>query len=158
MADSVRERIMKNMQSALEAITVENGFANTLTRVERVLQRGQSLNPPMAIVLEGEDTVTIGPLSGNDALLSRELQVGVVLVVQQDEDSDARSASEVMNSLVADVQKKLQEDYGRGGVAINTVEQAVSAIQQEEGQPILSCVIDYSVRYRHSRLDPTIAG
>ena len=149
---------MKNLHAALETITVGNGYANTLNRVERVLQRGQSFAPPMAIVLEGEDTVRTGPLSGPDALLSRELQVGVVLVVQQDDAIDARSASEVMNSLVADVQRKLQEDFRRGDLALNTVEQAVSAIEQQEGQPQLACTIEYSIPYRHSRLDPTLAG
>lgn len=156
--DSVRERIMNNIQAALEAITVSNGYVNTLNRVERVLQRGQTFAPPMAVLIEGEDTVRTGPLLGNDALLSRELQVGVVLVVQQDDDVDARSASEVMNSLVADVQKKLQEDYRRGELALDTVERAVSPIEQEDGQPRLVCSIEYMIPYRHRRLDPTLAG
>jgi hypothetical protein len=158
MADSVREQIMKNMQTALEAITVGNGYANTLNAVERVLQRGQSSQPPMAYVLEGDDDVSPGPLSGGDSLLSRSLTVGVVLIVQQDEDVDARSASEVMNSLIADVQKKVQEDYRRGDLALNTEEMGVSAVQIEEGQPVLSATVGYRILYRHRRLDPTIAG
>ena len=155
MADSVREGIMKHMQASLEAITVANGYTSTLIVVERVLQRGQSSQPPMAYVIEGDDDVIAEAPLG---LLSRQLQVGVVLVVQQDEDSDARSASEVMNSLIADVQKKLQEDERRGGLAVNTVETGVSAVQIEEGQPVLSATVAYRIHYRHSRLDPTLVG
>jgi len=159
MADSVRERIMKHLQTTLETITVANGYANTLNLVERCLQRGQSLNPPMAYLLEGsDDTQEGGPLSGNGGLLSRQFDVGIVLLVQQDEDTDAKSASEVMNSLIADVQEALQLDVRRGDLAVNTEETSVSPVQIEEGQPMLSCTVAYRISYRHSRLDPTQAG
>lgn len=149
---------MKHLQSTLEAITVANGYATTLNAVERVLQRGQSSQPPMAYVLEGDDDANQGPIFGADSLLSRTLNVGVVLVVQQDEDTDSRSASEAMNSLIADVQKAVQVDHSRGGLAVNTEESSVSAVQIEEGLPVLSSTIAYRVSYRHRRTDPTIGG
>jgi len=149
---------MKNIQAALAAITVANGYANTMNAVERVLQRGQSSQPPMCYVIEGDDDANQGPIFGPDSLLSRHLQVGVVLVVQQDEEIDARSASEAMNSLIADVQKKMQEDFSRGGLAVNTEETGVSPVQIEEGLPILSATVAYRIAYRHRRTDPTIAG
>jgi len=146
---------MKNLHAALEAITVANGFANTLTAVERTLQRGQTTQPPMAYLLEGDDDVVDEAPLG---YLSRQLQVGVVLLVQQDDDIDARSASEVMNSLIADVQKKIQADERRDNLATLTEETGVGPVQIEEGQPVLSCAVGYRVHYRHSRLDPTVAG
>ena len=146
---------MKNIQTALEAITRENGYANTLNAVERTLQGGQSIRPPMAYVLEGDDDATGETPLG---LIARHLSVGVVLVVQQDDAIDARSASEAMNSLIADVQKKMQEDARRGDVAINTEETGVSPVQIEEGMPVLSATVAYRISYRHNRLDPTIAG
>lgn len=146
---------MKNIQAALQTITVENGYANTLNAVERVLQAGQSSQPPMAYAIEGDDDViSEAPLG----FLSRQLSVGVVLVVQQDDAIDARSASEAVNSLVADVQKKMQEDERRGDLAVNTVETGVSPVQIEEGMPILTATVAYRINYRHSRLDPTMAG
>lgn len=146
---------MKNIQSALEAITVANGYGNTLTAVERTLQRGQSFQPPMAYVLEGDDDVIEEAPLG---LLSRQLSIGVVLIVQQDEEQDARSASEAMNSLIADVQRKMQEDDRRGNLAVLTKEISVSPVQIEEGQPALSATVAYRIDYRHPRLDPTMAG
>ena len=153
--DSVREQMMKNIQASLAGITIENGYANTLNAVERLLQSGQSSLLPMAYLLEGDDDVTSEAPLG---LLSRQLSVGVVLLVQQDDHVDARSASEAMNSLIADVQKAVQLDERRGGVAVNTVETGVSPVQIEEGMPVLSCTVAYRISYRHSRLDPTIAG
>lgn len=155
MADSVRERIMKNIQTALEGITVANGYANTLNAVERTLQRGQSSAPPMAYVLEGDDDVIEQAPLG---YLTRHLSVGIVLAVQQDDDIDARSASEVMNSLIADVQKNLQVDPRRNNLAVDTKEAAVSPVQIEEGMPVLSATLAYRIHYRHSLTDPTVAG
>jgi len=146
---------MKHLQAALETITVANGYANTLTAVERTLQRGQTTQPPMAYLLEGDDDVLAEAPLG---YLSRQLQVGVVLLVQQDDDIDARSASEVMNSLIADVQKSLQADERRDNLATLTEEIGVGPVQIEEGQPVLSCTVAYRIHYRHSRLDPTTAG
>ena len=147
---------MKNLQTTLQGITVANGYANTLLAVERVLQRGQSSQAPMAYVLEGDDDVTTNEESGQiGLLLRRTLTVGIVLIVQQDEAVDARSASEVMNSLIADVQKALQGDYQRGGVAIDTHEHSISPVQTEEGMPVLSSTVAYRIEYRHRRTDPT---
>ena len=159
MADSVRERIMKNVQSALQSITVTNGFSTTLNSVDRVLQQGQTLAPPMAILAEGmDDVLGGGPLSGANGLISRELTLAVRLVVQQDTDVDSRSASEVLNGLLADVQKKMQEDYSRGGLAVNTEEVGVEPVQMEEGVPVVYLDAMFKIHYRHSRVDPTIAG
>lgn len=156
MADSRRELIMKNIQATLQGVTVALGYANTLLAVERVLQRGQSLQAPMAYVIEGDDDIINKEASGQSGLLLRRtLQVGVTLVVQQDEAIDSRSASEAMNSLISDVQKVMQVDCTRGGSAIDTHEDSVSAIQITEGQPELSSTVVYRIDYRHRRTDPT---
>ena len=155
MADSVREQIMKHMQSTLEGITVENGYANTLRSVQRFRQDGQELaNLPAAILIEGSDDVEQnGPLE----LISRSLTVSVVLIQQQDTDTDARSASEIMNSLVADVQTAMQVDHRRGGVAIDTTEAGIGEMNVDEGQPELMVSVAYRIAYRHQRTDPTRA-
>lgn len=146
---------MKNLQAALEGITVANGFANTLTAVERTLQRGQTTQPPMAYLLEGDDDVIEQAPLG---YLSRNLTVGIVLMAQQDEETESRSASELLSSLIADVQKKVMEDYRRGNLAINTAEVSVGAFDIEEGQPLLMPTLAYRIHYRHSLTDPTVAG
>lgn len=150
---------MQHVQDTLEWITVENGYANTLRSVQRFRQDGQETRDmPMAVLLEGGDDVELnGPLATTE-LLSRTLTVSVVLVQQQDTDTDGRSASELMNTLVADVQKAMQVDVSRGGLAIETDEVGVGELDAQEGQPELVQTIGYRIRYRHQRTDPTIAG
>lgn len=156
MADSVREQIMKHVQATLEGITVENGYANTLRSVQRFRQDGQELaNLPAAILIEGGDDVDLnGPLE----LTSRTMTVSVVLIQQQDTDVDAKSASELMNSLIADVQRAMQVDHRRGGVAIDTTESGIGDMNVDEGQPELVQTIGYRIAYRHLRNDPTEAA
>mgnify|MGYP000084555537 CR=1 FL=1 len=156
MADSVREQIMKHVQATLEGITVENGYANTLRSVQRFRQDGQELaNLPAAILIEGGDDVDLnGPLE----LTSRTMTVSVVLIQQQDTDVDAQSASELMNSLIADVQRAMQVDHRRGGVAIDTTESGIGDMNVDEGQPELVQTIGYRIAYRHLRNDPTEAA
>jgi hypothetical protein len=158
MADSVRELIMKNLQTTLEGVTVANGYANSLLSVQRFLQPGQTVTEtPVVLLLEGEDDVSLeGPLAGAGSLVSRTLNVGLLIIDRQQTDTDQRSASERMNSLVADIQKALQVDYQRGGHAIDTNEVSVSPLDVEEGQPELSLTMVYAIKYRHRRNDPTL--
>lgn len=160
MNESVRERIIKHVQATLETVTVENGYSNTLRSVQRFRQQGQVLAVmPVAVLMEsGDDTDLNGPQVGSGSLISRTLTMAVVLIQQQDTDTDARSASELMNSLIADVQKAMQVDYSRGGLAINTEEAGIGEMDVEEGQPELVQTIGYRIRYRHQRTDPSIAG
>lgn len=146
---------MKHVQATLEGITVENGYANTLRSVQRFRQDGQELaNLPAAILIEGGDDVDLnGPLE----LTSRTMTVSVVLIQQQDTDVDAKSASELMNSLIADVQTAMQVDHRRGGVAIDTTESGIGDMNVDEGQPELVQTIGYRIAYRHLRNDPTEA-
>lgn len=147
---------MKHVQAALEGITVENGYANTLRSVQRFRQEGQELaNLPAAILIEGGDDVDLnGPLE----LTSRTMTVSVVLIQQQDTDVEAKSASELMNSLIADVQRAMQVDHRRGGVAIDTTESGIGDMNVDEGQPELVQTIGYRIAYRHLRNDPTQAA
>lgn len=156
MAVSVREQIMRNIQTTLAGITIENGYANTLRSVQRFQQQGQQLaDLPVAVLIEGGDDVDLnGPLE----LTSRTMNVSVVLVQQQDTDVDGRSAAELMNSLLSDVQTALQVDHTRGGLAVDTTEQGIGDMDVEEGQPELAQSISYRIAYRHHRTDPTLAA
>lgn len=159
MADSVRELILKNVKTTLEGVTVANGYTTTVASVQRFLQPGQTLTTvPLVLILEGEDEASDGPLSGAAGLISRTLNVALLLMLRQDMETATVSASEAMNAFIADVQKVLQVAPRRGEYAIDTKEVSVSPIEAEEGEPDLSCTLVYQILYRHRRTDPTIAG
>jgi len=156
MPDSVRELIMQHVQTTLEGITTANGYSTTLNAVERLLQQGQSVKPPMAYVIEGDDT-PIDDTSQDIGLMTlRNLEIGIEAQVIQDEAVDSRSASEVMNLLIADIQRAMEADYTRGGHAINTTEMGVDPILFIEGRKKLVTVIGYRILYRHRRTDPRV--
>lgn len=156
MADSVRELIMKHVRTTLLGVTTAAGYMNQLQSVQRFQQDGQQLaDVPMAVLVEGGDDVdSERPIE----LTARALTLSVVVIHRQDPAVDTRSASEVMNSLIADVQKAMQVDQTRGGLAINTIEQGIGEIDVQEGEPELVQAISYRILYRHRRVDPTIVG
>lgn len=148
---------MKHVQSTLEGITVTNGYVHTLQAVERLQQQGQSSQSPMAVIIEGDDRpIDVTSQDSGGLAIQRDLEVGIVLEVVQDEAIDARSASEAMNDLVADVQKALQADVSRGGHAMDTEELGIDPILIVEAKKKLICAMGYRVRYRHLRTDPRV--
>ena len=160
MPDSVVERIMKNLQTTLQTITVQNGYANTLASVQRFKQDGQDpINGHAVLLMDGDDVLEMdGPLAGAFSLVSRRLHVDLVVIARQETDIDNRSASELMHSLLADIRKAVHADHTRGGDAVNTTETAANELDVEIGMPELRRLLGLEIRYRHRRTDPTIAG
>lgn len=160
MADSVAERIMKQLQATIEGVTVSNGYANTIHSVQRFQADGQpAVHGNGVLIIDGDDSVEFdGPLAGAYSLLSRRRHVDLVLIAQQDPDEDGRSASELLNSLEADVRKAVNADHTRGGDALDTQETQAGEIDVQVGMPELRRIVGYDIRYRHRRTDPTIAG
>lgn len=159
MSDSVAERIMKHIQTTIESVTVDNGYANTIHVVQRIQQDGQDPVSGNGVhVIEGEDAVIGTVLAGAFDVLDRRKHVDLVLIGQQDTEEDSRSASEVMNAIEVDVRKAMQVDYTRGGDAINTEESQAGELDIQTGMPELRRVLGYDIRYRHRRTDPTVKG
>lgn len=155
--DSIVERIMKQLQTTIEGITVANGYANTIHSVQRLQADGQ---PPMqgngVLVIDGDDVVVGTTLAGAYSLTERRRHVDLVIIAQQDVDTDSRSAAELMNSLESDVRKAVNADWTRGGLALDTEETQAGEIDVQVGMPELRRVLGFDVRFRHRRTDPTI--
>lgn len=159
MAESVAERIMQHIHDTLAGVTVANGYANTLHTVQRLEQEGQASPVGNTVILvDGDDSIEGTSLGGVFDVLSRRRQVDLVIVAQHDAETDGRSASELMNSLEADIRTAMQVDIQRGGLAVNTEETQAGETDVQIGMPELRRVLGYAIRYRHRRTDPTIAG
>lgn len=159
MADSVAERITKNLQAVLQGVTVAAGYANTIHAVQRLRQDGQEpIQGNGVLLIDGTDVVIGGTLGGEFDLVERRKHVDLVIIARQDTAIDSRSASELMNSLEADVRRAVNADYRRGGDALNTEETEAGDNDVQIGMPELRRAIGFDIRYRHRRTDPTIAG
>lgn len=152
MADTIREKIMKNIQASLEAITTLNGYVNTIISIQRFKQSGQAvLDVPAILIAEGDEDAEYGP----HPIMTKRLEIYLAVVTRQDEEADSRSAAEVVNSLTGDVIRAMANDFTRGGNAIDTIERGSGPIEVEEGQPELGILMRYEIHYRHGRTDPT---
>lgn len=152
MADTVREKILKNIKTTLEGITVSGGYADTILKVERVIQSGQNtVDVPYIQILTGDEESEQAP----HPLIQKSLTIYIVIGTRQDQTVDSRWADEIVNSLLGDTQKAMQNDYQRGGNAIDTIEVANGPMPIMEGMTSLETFVEYRIVYRHNRTDPT---
>ena len=152
MADSIREKIMKNIKTVLQTITVGNGYSNTILSVQRFIQSGHKLlDVPVILISEGSETAE----DKAPNLTMKTLSVYLAVITRQDETIDTRSGAEVMNSIVADVEKAMVADFTRGGNSIDTKIISSDPIDVQDGEPELGVLMQFEIIYRHGRTDPT---
>jgi hypothetical protein len=146
---------MKNLQATLEGITREAGFSLTVQSVQRLFSAGQeTANPPLVILMEGDDTAENDALKGASSLTRRSLDVYAGLILVQDSATDPRSGDEAMNAFRADVESAVMKDRGRGGLAIDTKPPNWTAIELEDGKALLNSVGHFVIDYRHLDNNP----
>lgn len=153
MADTIRERIIKNIKTTLEGITVANGYANTIVRVERVRQSGQiTKDTPYLVISTGDESPHE---KQEDPTLRKLLTVYILIGTRQDEGVDPKWADELINSLLGDIQKAMASTHTRGGLALDTIEGSNGPMPIEDGMTTLETFQEYTIDYRHARTDPT---
>lgn len=155
MADSIHEKIVKNIKTTLEGIKVSNGYANTVRSVQRLNHEGQTTGEPPYIVVLAEPEETRDLPS---SLTRVELPISIAVVIRIDDKVEKRSADEVVNSWAADVEKAMKVDPLRGGNAIDTRKIGGRQIDLEEGDPRVIVAIGFRVTFFHAYGDPTLAA
>lgn len=156
MADSIQEQIVKKIALALSQITVANGYANTISSVQRLNQEGVDLAAvPTILVKEGECVQDIA--QSPFPWIRRRMELFAVVVTRQDETAaslDTRSGGEQLNSLVADMEKCVAATRAWDGLAIETGAPNYLEVEMDALVPHLSRAIRFEVVYQHMRNDP----
>lgn len=156
MADSIQEQIMKKWASALQGVTVANGYANTINSVQRHNQQGIDLaTVPAVMVVEGtcEPELT----KSSHTRLRRRMEITLVIVTRQDEtatSADTRSGGEMLNSLVADIEKRIAASANWDGLALMTDPPSYLDIEFDATTPHLARGMRFETVYEHLRADP----
>lgn len=154
--DSVQEQIVKKIVAALGQISTANGYANTVTSVQRLNQDGVDLAVvPTILVKEGECAVELG-LSVAPSI-RRRMEILAVAITRQDETAtsvDLRSGGEQLNSLVADIERTLAADRTWNGLAITTDPPNYLEVEMDAMTPHLARAVRCEVIYEHLRVDP----
>ena len=149
MADTIRQKILDNMKTTLEGITVAAGYANDVN-VQEWQQKGNDLEPaattPVIVINMGPEEKEHKPSFIINCILDVVLDVWVI--------SPANTETK-LNSLLGDIEKILAIDHTRGGYAENT--HLINAVTFEtvRGQPYAGITITVKIKYKHSSTDPT---
>lgn len=147
MTASVRERILQNVESTLDAMTTTR-FAKVV-RADFYPWTGGPF--PLAMVFEPDDTYRQEQNRGSSTILSVDMALDVMCVLQKPGVDKATPTNEV----VANVIKALLTDPTRGGLAIYTDPARVSVSVMDEAQSLAAAQLSFVVHYRHLRTDPT---
>ncbi len=151
--ETVRERILVNIKTTLEGITIANGYSFDFTAetVQRWSMHGNKLvDLPAVIISPGNEEEKSLPNNFEECVLSVYLDVFFVT-----EENDAVSTDTYLNRLQGDMKKAILQDHTRGGEAIDTDVLGTTPFETTEGQPYAGIIMELGIRYRHLRFDPT---
>lgn len=114
MRESVRERILQNIQTTLEGINETAGYNFTVGRVERMraVPLAEDSEFPALFIYETSERIAQGP----NPLLTKELTV----IIQTWLRSGDNDLSVQMNGITADIETAMFADVKRGGLAVDT--------------------------------------
>lgn len=143
------ERIARDIENAVNEVTTENGYSQTLTAVRprRLDFDGILLNDGKVFIWQG-DLLPVGEPANLAAEWNAEFQIGAILI---DSDTETDSIDIRLNAAAADLQKQLLADPSRGGWAIDSAITGVSKIDAEECTGVS---VALQVHYRTKYDDP----
>lgn len=150
---TVRENILANIKTTLEAITVANGYNNTILSVQRWDKRGNALRQvPCIVVSAGQEEKQMSP----NPYFTCRLSVYLDVWIRQDE-ADGQATDTVLSGILGDIEKALMVNNTRGGYAIDTNIKSNVPFETVEGQPHAGLTIELEILYQHTQSDPSIA-
>ncbi len=150
MADTIREKILKNIKTTLEGVTVANGYRNTIQAVRRWDKRSNPIDPtPSITIAVGEENKDPIP----NPLYTCRLNVFLDVWIRQNE-TDATPTDEKITSLVGDIEKALMVDNTRGGNAVDTDLKGSTPFDYPDGKFTSGVVVEAVILYQHRISDP----
>ena len=149
MSTPVIEYIADNILDSVNEITTANGFNQTLTAIR---PRRVDFNSPwgdltaLVVQVEAEEL--------DEAIGCRSwMQFFVVMVIVIDSDDSEVTIDSRLNTVRADVEKKIMTDPTRGGYAIDTEMDSSTFFDADDGGPG-GVAVKFGVHYRTKIDDP----
>lgn len=155
MADSVRERILQNVEATLRTLTVAAGYQTEFAEVARDDFRDPLSGPfPLCLVHEPDDTYTLEQNRNSSTVLSVNMALDVSVWISR---PTAVKATPI-NAVIRDVLQVLLADPTRGGVAIWTEPTRTSVSAPGATIAQAAARLSFLIHYRHRRDDVTQAA
>jgi hypothetical protein len=141
------EYIAENIKDAINAITVENGFNQTLVakRPRRNIFESDEFLPEdkKVVIMQGEDKAMDSPVGHKQWQQTFILTAFVI-----DSDDAAASIDTRINQVKSDIEKKLKEDVYRNGYALDTDVEGSTFFDSEGFSGVeIKVLVDYRVSY-----------
>ena len=154
--ETVRERILQNIKTTIEGVTVANGYNFDFTpqTVQRWSMHGNRMvDMPMVVISPGDEDESSSPHPFEECLLSIYLDLFYVT-----DENDPVPTDTYLNRLQGDIKKAILSDYTRGGYAIDTNVRGTTVFETTEGQQYAGIIIELGINYQHKRTDPTLVN
>ena len=150
MSTPVIESIAENIKTAINEITTEAGFNQTLSAVrpKRTDFLAESWDDLTVLIEQGQCEELSG---GMNYKMWRQHFVLMAIVIDSDIATDSIDTRE--NQVRADIEKKFAVDINRGNLAINTDFHGAIPFKAEDGANS-GIAIEISVDYRTLETDP----
>ncbi len=152
--ETVRERILQNIKTVLEGVTIANGynFDFTPATVQRWSMHGNRMvDMPMVVISPGDEDESSLPNPFEECFLTLYLDIFFV-----NDENDPVPTDTYLNRLQGDIKKAILQDSTRAGNAVDTDVLGTTPFETTEAQPYAGIIMEVRVRYRHLRTDPTV--
>ena len=152
--ETVRERILQDIKTTLEGVTIANGYNFDFTplTVQRWSMHGNRMvDMPMAVISPGDEDESSSPYPFEECVMAVYLDLFFV-----NDENDAVATDTYLNRLQGDIKKAILLDPTRGGDAIDTDVMGTTPFETTEAQPYAGIIIELKIRYRYLRSDPTL--
>ena len=153
VGDPVIELIAKNLETAINAITVANGYKQTLKAVRPRRNDFSDITPDDLTVLikQADEEQGQEPIGTQDWT-----QPFLLMAIVLDSDSATASIDTRINQVRADIQKKLLVDVTRGGNAYDTT--ILPSQEFDDGNGFSGIAVKIAVKYRTQYTNPYAKG
>jgi len=149
MSIPVKENIALNIEAAINAITTENGFNQTLTAQRPRRNNWSDVTPEDGRVIIKQADEEIGNQQVQTVTWA---QPFILMAIVRDSDDETSTVDSRLNQVESDIKKKLREDPTRGGYAIST--DLMPSREFSEGRGFEGISVNIVVNYRTLENDP----
>lgn len=148
MPASIREQILANIATTLATITLAGGYSVNIGTVSRGhLSPQETFGLPTASILPVSDTPEHRP-----GTLWRVLTLTIRLWV----DITGGTIATYLEGVIADVQKVMQVDTRRGGVAETTLEGPLQYLYLVNAETLAGADVGFDINYKSSIASPLV--
>lgn len=153
---SVREAIMADRQQALRSMTEGTGFHYDWRNCYRWRAPNDFPEYPVCAILDVTEDVELLSYDLHTRTLSCEIHALHSVPYEQVDERDP--ASEAGSWMIADIERKMQEDVTCGGLAIDCRVTRNEKAVDTPAEPLVAVIVHIEIDYRTSRTDPNEEG